>query len=191
MIRDLDSRQQRLLTIGILVVVVSFVLSLTAVPIWLANASRQASLDQSQERLLRYEQIAARDQKLLPQYEALRRAQKSAGNYLRSDTVAVAGAELQRRVKEITSANNAQIISTQILPPADEEGFVRVALKVRLRGALPAILQSFYAIETNDVFMFLDNVALRDNLAGRRHRQTVVRPMDAEFELIAYMPDTS
>ncbi len=191
MIMDIDNRQQRLLAIGILVVVVSIALSLTVIPIWTANASRQATLDQSQERLLRYEQIAARDEKLLPQYEALRHAQKSAGNYLRSDTVAVAGAELQRRVKEITSANNAQIISTQILPPADEQGFIRVALKVRLRGQLPAILQSFYAIETNDVFMFLDNVALRDSLVGRRQRQAVVRQMDAEFELIAYMPDTS
>ena len=166
-------------------------------------------MDQAQERLLRYEQIAVRDKELLPQYEALRQAQKSAGNQLRSDTAAVAGAELQRRVKDITAVheaqivhgddfiailrpvNEAQIVSTQILPVASEEGFVRIALRVRLRGVLPSLLQSVYDIETNEVHMFLDNLSFRNNAAGFRQQQMLTRPMEAEFDLIAYMPEES
>lgn len=191
MITNLDAKQQRQLAIGILVLAVLLLLSVTVGPIWYANASRQAMLDEAQERLTRYEQITARDKELLPQYEALRQAQKSAGNQLRSDTAAVAGAELQRRVKDITARHSAQIVSTQILPVAEEEGFVRIALRVRLRGVLPALLQSVYDIETNDVHMFLDNLSLRNNTAGMRQRQLVVRPMEAEFDLIAYMPEES
>ena len=166
-------------------------LGVTAGPVWYANASRQAALDQAQERLQRYEQIAARDTELLPQYEALRQAQKSAGNQLRSDTAAVAGAELQRRVKDITAVHEAQIISTQILPVAGEEGFVRIALRVRLRGVLPSLLRSIYDIETNNVHMFLDNLSLRNNATNLRQRQVLIRPMEAEFDLIAYMPEES
>ena len=191
MITDLDAKQQRQLAVGILVLAVLLLLSVTVGPIWYANASRQAMLNEAQERLTRYEQIAARDKELLPQYEALRQAQKSAGNQLRSDTAAVAGAELQRRVKDITARHSAQIVSTQILPTAEEEGFVRIALRVRLRGVLPALLQSLYDIETNDVHMFLDNLSLRNNTAGMRQQQLVVRPMEAEFDLIAYMPEES
>lgn len=191
MIANLDQKQQRQLAVAILVTVVVVVLGMTAGPAWYANASRQAALDEAQERMLRYEQIAVRDKELLPQYEALRQAQKSAGNQLRSDTAAVAGAELQRRVKEITAANQAQIVSTQILPVASEEGFVRIALRVRLRGVLPSILRSLYDIETNKVHMFLDNLLLRNNAAGLRQRQLLIRPMEAEFDLIAYMPEES
>lgn len=191
MIADLDPKQQRQLAVGFLALAVIFVLGITAGPIWYANASRQTTLDQAQERLQRYEQIAARDKELLPQYEALRQAQKSAGNQLRSDTAAVAGAELQRRVKDITAVHQAQIISTQILPVASEEGFVRIALRVRLRGALPSLLESIYDIETNNVHMFLDNLSLRDNTASLRQRQQLIRPMEAEFDLIAYMPEES
>lgn len=191
MIADLDAKQQRQFAIGLLALAVIFVLGITAGPIWYANASRQAALDQAQERFQRYEQIAARDKELLPQYEALRQAQKSAGNQLRSDTAAVAGAELQRRVKDITAVHQAQIISTQILPVASEEGFVRIALRVRLRGALPSLLESIYDIETNNVHMFLDNLSLRNNTASLRQRQQLIRPMEAEFDLIAYMPDES
>ena len=191
MISKLDAKQQRQLAIGILVLAVLALLSVTAGPVWYANASRQAALDQAQERLLRYEQMAARDKELLPQYEALRQVQKSAGNQLRSDTAAVAGAELQRRVKDITANHQAQIVSTQILPVASEEGFVRIALRVRLRGVLPSLLQSIYDIETNEVHMFLDNLSLRNNAGGLRQRQMLIRPMEAEFDLIAYMPEES
>lgn len=189
MITKLDKKQQRQVAVGLLVVAVLALVSVTALPIWAANASRDTRLADGLERLQRYEQIAARDEKLLPQYEALVHRQKSAGNHLRSDTPAVAGAELQRMVKSITSANRTQIVSTQIQPFAEEQGFVRVALKVRLRGTLPAILESFYEIETDDLYMFLDNVSLRDNMIGRSGAR--VRQMDAEFDLIAYMPETS
>lgn len=191
MIANLDQQQQRQMAIAILLSVVVVILGVTAGPVWYANASRQAALDDAQERLQRYEQIATRDLELLPQYEALRQSQKSAGNQLRSDTAAVAGAELQRKVKDITARHSAQIVSTQILPASEEEGFVRIALRVRLRGVLPDLLRSIYDIETNEVHMFLDNLSLRNNAAGLRQRQMLIRPMEAEFDLIAYMPEES
>ena len=189
MIANLDRQQQRQLAIGILILAVIALLCVTAGPVWYANASRQATLDEAQERLQRYQQIAARDDELLPQYEALRQVQKAAGNQLRSDTAAVAGAELQRRVKDISAVHQAQIVSTQILPAASEEGFVRIALRVRLRGPLPSLLRSIYDIETNGVHMFLDNLSLRNNTSNLRQHQMLNLPMEAEFDLIAYMPE--
>ena len=191
MIERLNDKQQQRLAVAILGVAVAVVASLTVLPIYAANASRQDTLDQAQARLVRYQHIAERDQELLPQYESLRSRQKSAGNHLRSDTVAVAGAELQRLIKQITARHKAQIMSTQILPAAEEEGFVRIAIKVRVRGLLPAILQSVYDVETNDVHMFVDNLAIRNNAAASRSRQLAMLPMDADFDLIAYMPEES
>lgn len=191
MIEKLGRDQQRRLAIGIFVAALAMLLLITAGPVWLANSSRQASLDDAYERLQRYQQIAARDAELLPQYEAQLQKQRQAGNHLRSETSAMAGAELQRIVKTITSANQAQIMSTQLLPVSEQNGFLRVALKVRLRGELPAILRSLYDLETDEVYMFVDDIMLRDNMAGRRPINGQVRPMDAEFELIAYLPEVS
>ena len=191
MIEKLDRKQQRRLAVGILAGIVIAVLAITAGPVWISNASRQAMLDDAHDRLQRYQQISARDQELLPQYEALLRKQRSAGNHLRSETSAVAGAELQRLVKTITGANQAQILSTQLLPVSEEQGFLRVTLKVRLRGTLPAILQSLYDIETGDVYMFVDNAGLTDNRLGINRRRATVRQMDAQFDLVAYMPEAS
>lgn len=188
---QLDKPRQRRLAIVILVAFVSATLALTVGPMWMANASRQASLDQADERLQRYRQIAARDAELLPQYEVLVQSQKTSGKHLRSDTVAVAGAEMQRRVTAITTANSARVTSTQILPPADEKGFVRITLRVRLQGTLPALLQTLYDIETDEIYMFINKVGLTDNLIGRSRAQGTARPMNAEFDLVAYMPEAS
>jgi len=191
MIAQLNGQQRQRLAVGILAIALAVLLSLTVLPIYMANAARQDTLDQAQARLVRYEHIAERDQALLPQYESLRSRQKSAGNHLRSDTVAVAGAELQRLIKNIAARHQAQIVSTQILPAAEEEGFVRIAIKVRVRGLLPAILQSVYDVETDDVHMFVDNLSIRNNAAASRQRQLAMLPMDADFDLIAYMPEES
>lgn len=190
-IAHLNARQRQRLAVAILGVVVAVVLSLTALPIYVANSSRQNALDETQQRLARYQQIAERDQELLPRYQALRDRQKAAGNHLRSDTVAVAGAELQRLIKQITTRYQAQIISTQILPAADEEGFIRIGIKVRAKGELPALLQTLYDVETDDVHMFVENLSIRNNAPRHRQGQGQPRPMDADFDLVAYMPEES
>lgn len=191
MIKTLDKKRQRQLAIVLLLVGVSLLLGATALPLWHVNTSQQANIDQLNDRLQRYRAVVARDASLRPQFERLKRAQLSDGHYLKADTVAVAGAELQRMVKDIAGANQAQMLSTQILPAGSEQGFIRVAIKVRLRGTLPAILHSFYDIETNEVFLFLDNVSLRDSAGGRRLAPVAIRQMDTDFDLVAYMPDIS
>ena len=189
MIRQLDNKQRQQLAVALLVVVLGIILSVTAMPLWLANASYRADIDQLNTRLQTYRLVTTRDANLLPQFEQLKHSQLTDGHYLRSETAAVAGAELQRMVKEIAAANQAQILSTQILPASPEQGFVQITLKVRLRGTYEGVLRSLYDMETNDIFLFLDNISMRDSTAARRPRQIEIRTMDADFDLVAYMPD--
>ena len=189
MIRQLDNKQRQQLAVALLVVVLGIILSVTAMPLWLANASYRADIDQLNTRLQTYRRVTTRDANLLPQFEQLKHSQLTDGHYLRSETAAVAGAELQRMVKEIAGANQAQILSTQILPASPGQGFVQITLKVRLRGTFEGVLRSLYDMETNDIFLFLDNISMRDSTAARRPRQIEIRTMDADFDLVAYMPD--
>jgi hypothetical protein len=190
-IKQLNNTQRQRLAIAMLLAVLGIIASFTVVPIWLANAAYEADIDQLNRRLQTYYRVTIRDSKLLPQFEQLKRSQLTDGHYLRSETAAVAGAELQRMAKEIAAGNQSQIISTQILPASRAQGFVQITLKVRLRGTLDGVLRSFYDMETNDVFLFLDNISMRDSTPARRPRQIAVRRMDADFDLVAYMPDIS
>jgi len=108
---------------------------------------------------------------------------------------AVAAAELQRIIKDIVVENGAQIVSTQILPTsqkqAQQEVFLPVSLKVRLRGTLADVVDTLYDIETGETFLFLDNVIMRDSTGGRSTRAKSNTKLDVNFDLTAYMPITS
>jgi len=188
MIAQLTNDQEKRLAIGILGAVVVLLLVLIIVPVWSANADSAAQIDQLQMRLQTLRSRAAADAALRPRYEQLVRAHAAAGHHLKSDTEAVAAAELQRIVKTIASSNATQILTTQILPTTEERGYIRVALKVRVRGPLEGVVQSIYDIEANQTFLFVDKLSLRDG-ARRRIRGTAeINQFDADLDLLAYMP---
>ena len=188
MIEQLSKERQRQLAVAILAAVVATILLVTVLPIWSANASQRTRIEDIQGQLRELGAELAADAKLRPRFEQLRKSQLSAGHYLKSSTDAVAAAELQRIVKQFTGGSGQMILSTQILPPSQEKDFVRVALKVRMRGALSAIVKSFFDIETNDTFLFIDNVSIRES--GRRtlNRNRSNKQFDVDFDLIGYMP---
>jgi len=188
MIGQLTRDQERKLAVGILGMVVVLLLALVIVPVWSANANYDIQIDQLRTRLQTLQSRAAADAALHPRYEQLLRSHAASGHHLKSATEAVAAAELQGIVKTITSNNATQILTTQILPTAEEQGFIRVALKVRVRGPLEGIVRSIYDVEANQTFLFLDKLSLRDG-ARRRIRGTAeINQFDADFDLIAYMP---
>ena len=188
MIAHLTNNHESKLAIGILGMVIVLLLALVIVPVWSTNATYDSQIDQLRTRLRTLQSRAAADVTLRPRYQQLVRSHATSGHHLKSDTEAVAAAELQGIVKTITNNNATQILTTQILPTAEEQSFIRVALKVRVRGPLEGIVQSIYDIEANQTFLFLDNLSLRDG-ARRRIRGTAqVNQFDGDFELIAYVP---
>jgi len=188
MIQKLAHKQQRQLAVGILSTVILLVLAVTVLPVLTVNAAYNTQIKQLQTRLERLRSNVTADEALRPQYEQLVRSQSTTGHHLKSDTEAVAAAELQRIVKRIVSRNDTQILSTQIIPAGEEQGFIRVALKVRLRGSLDGIVQSLYDIEANSTFLFLDKMSIRSSSRRRARNSNPINQFDNEFELIAYMP---
>ena len=192
MIEKLNPQQRRLLALAILVLALGAVFSVSVLPVLLANQHYRDTIDGLESRLQQLQRAAAIGDTLQPQYEQLKRWRSSDAHYLKSNSTALAAAELQRLVKRIIVAKNAEVVSTQILTTRQEEGFDRVALKVRIRGELENIVQAFHVLETGEPFVFLENVSVRAS-RGRRVRGQVatLQTLDIDMELIGYMPHSS
>ena len=188
MIHTLNKTQRQRLALTLLAVVVLLLLSAIAWPVWSANRAYESRIAQLQVRLERLRSTIEAAEELRPQYQRLMQSQEATGHHLKSDTEAVAAAELQRIVKIITTSNETQILSTQILPASEEQDFVRIALRVRLRGPLDGIVQAIYDIESNPTFLFLEKLSIRDGAKRRTMRSNAVNQFDADFDLTAYMP---
>ena len=192
MIEKLNLKQRRLLALVILALTLGVVFSVTVLPVLLANQHYQDTIAAQESRLQQLQRAAAIGDTLQPQYEQLKRWQTSDAQYLKSNSAALAAAELQSLVKRILVAKKAQVVSTQILATRQEQGFDRVSLKIRIRGELENIVQAIHVIETGDPFVFLDNVSVRAS-RGRRVRGQVatLQTLDIDMELIGYMPHSS
>jgi general secretion pathway protein M len=192
MIEKLDRKQRRLLALAILLLALALVFSITVLPVLLANQHYRDTIAGLEGRLQQLQRAAAIGDTLQPQYEQLKRWKTSDAQYLKSNSAALAAAELQRLVKRIVVSKNAEVVSTQILTTRQEEGFDRVALKVRIRGELENIIQAFYVIETGEPFVFMDNVSVRASRGRRiRGQAPTLQTLDIDMELIGYMPHSS
>jgi hypothetical protein len=186
----LTDKQRQQLAVTILAAVLLLIFGAIVLPLWFANASRQENIQLLQERLVRLQQMTDENVSLGPRLERLKREEINNGHYLKGNTETVAAAELQRLVKSIATQNQVSVTSTQILPAIAESNFVRIGLKVRVRGSMRGLVESIYDIETDKSFLFLDKLVLRDVSRRRTRVDTAGKPFDAEFELAgyAYMP---
>jgi len=189
MIAALPGKQQRWIAIGLLIAVLIVVFSVIVLPLWSANTSRQEIIQVLGERLANLRRMADEDATLRPRLELLKRAQIENGHYLKGSSETVAAAELQRLVKSISGGNNITVTSTRIMPASKEEDFVRIEIRIRLRGSLTGIIESVYDLESNETFLFLNNLSLHDASRRRPTRAIVAKPVDAELEIAAYMAD--
>lgn len=186
MIRNLNERQQRLLALAILVLLVGVLVSIAVLPVWSANRHYSQTITTLEGRLEQLQRAAAIGASLQPQYQQLKRLQASDRHYLKSSSDALAAAELQRLVKGTAQASKVDVLSMQTLPTIQEEDVLRCALKVHMRGDLVNIVQMFHTLETGNPFLFLDKVSIR-NVMGRRKNTGTNIPLDADFELYGYL----
>lgn len=184
-----ETQGRRLLALLILFLVIAVVGAVTVLPLWSANRYYDEAIASMQDRLEKLQRASAMSAGLQAQYDQLKRWQVADAHYLASGSAALAGAELQRIIKRIAASNDAELVSTQILPVRQAEAFAQVTLKARMRGTLTSMTQIFYAIETGEPFLFLDKVSLWQR-GGRRHLRGVVTApelLDVDIELTGYM----
>jgi len=190
MIFDLDKTRQRQLAIGLLVVTVVLVLSVTVVPVFRLHTSYVNEIERLTLRLQSLRAGTEADEALGPRLEQLRAAQATVGHHLKSETATVAAAELQRIISGLGTDNGVQLLSTQILPAVEGEDFTQISLRARMRGTFQSITHTLHEIEVNPTFLFLDNVSIRDGARRRLQRSKIDNQFETEIDVSAYMPGT-
>jgi hypothetical protein len=106
-----------------------------------------------------------------------------AGN---SDAVAMAG--LHERARELIAAARASLISIQQLPPGDEGGHRRIALRVQFAADLPGFQRIAYALESGRPAVIVTNLYLR---ARSARTSGIANPLDIQMDLVAYRKDAA
>ncbi len=174
-----------LLSWSLLLLVLLLLFLLVVLPWQRQNATYDQTLHDWQVRLQQFrekmEDRAALEAQLNdPGYDASVRT-----DYLRGSTPALAGAELQQKIKTMVEATGGQLLSTQLVLPSGEEARVpKVSVKVRMIGDTADLLKTLYAVESSRPILFVEDVAVR---SARKRPSELSEMLNINLTVVGYM----
>ena len=195
MSRPLPPLAGRLLALAILAGLCALVWAGAAQPLLDRFAGYRDTVAQAEEQLPRLRRLAAMAPSLEAELARIERDPTARTRQLTGANDALAAADLQNRLGRIAAANAVVLRSTQILPPEEEEGFRRIAVRVALEGDTPALLKILRGLETAPTLLFVDNLEIRARSGGRVRRDPVggtEKPAELlliRFDLAGYIPE--
>lgn len=153
---------RRLVALALLLVPVTLLIAIVAVPVLLAerSAARLADLDGHIERL--EERLVTREQ-VLAELRQLERMSRLDTRLLAAETPTVAGAALAGSLSTFLQEEGGRLDSTQVLEPVLDPPVMRIG--VRLRGAidLAGLRGLLHRIESYEPLLTVERIALRQD----------------------------
>ena len=162
----------RTLAVVLLLAAIGGTWSLIVEPVMTKYRLSAESIVQSEALIERYSRIARMREPREKQLATLKRLAPSTGGYLEGASDTLAAAKLQNRVKGVVATSGGQIKSSQILPPRDDGNHRAIKIRVQLSADIASLQAIFYLLESENTFLFLDNVDVRRKRARRRRNKS-------------------
>jgi len=184
--KALDDARSRALALGLLALALLLTVAAVATPLVLLHRHYDDKLADLEDRLVRYQRLAASREELTRRLEQLR-ALDSRSFFLNSAVPALAAGEIQELEKSLIEANGGRLASMQIEPHKDEGAFRRIAVNVQMLGSIGTIQNILRVLETRKPYLFVDNLSVRSLSAEATRTATIPEAgLVVQFDLIGY-----
>jgi hypothetical protein len=165
---QLSPPASRIVALGLLGCVLAAFYVLIIRPVWSIYAENREAIAQQEELLTRYQRFAAARPELERRLRELRARNAEGEGYLAGDNETLVAAQLQSRVRNLAQASGARLTSTQVLSGVDDSGFRRIGIRVTMTADTPQVQKTFYALEKDRPYLFLDNIDVAGDQGRRR-----------------------
>ena len=186
--QTLNDRQQRWLAIGLLLCIIISLSLLIFVP-WYNSLSK--TLDDIDEQIFRdkrYQRVIASREEVLVEIEQGRKEINALGYFSVKTTPSLAAAELQKRIKEMAQNAGGEISSTQVLPNKDQQGLLRITVKVKLTGDMEMLRNLLFEIEVEKPLMMIENLTI---VPGPKKRNRKTRKTEQTGKIVVTLEVSS
>ncbi|MBB5693058.1 type II secretion system protein GspM [Muricoccus pecuniae] len=175
---------RRLLALGLLALLPLLAWRVALLP-WLeAKADLSARAERALTLAARSMAVASREPVLLAEAEALRQALSGVTDLPAGGSYALAGSELQRRVREAAGRHRGTVTSIETLPEGrGETGRGRVGVRARLQADPEGVQNLLAELETGRMLLQVHSLTLTASAAAPG------RPLDVQIELLGIRPE--
>lgn len=181
---------KRWLAVGLFLLVVAVVVFALLVPLVTAGIQSYDEKNDLLFRLQRQKTIAAREKGVAENLAEVKQQFEDQGYFTTSSTEALASAELQNMVKKAVSEAGGQLSSTQGLPGKLEDGFFRVAVRVRMTASMETLSSVLHNIENAVPVLIIEQLDATP-IRGVRNRTTnkvdTSLQLNISFQVVTFM----
>jgi hypothetical protein len=156
----LSPARQRMLALGILLVLLIVGVTLLVAPVLLTHRHYDEAIADLTDKLTRYRRVAAQAPELRAALEAVK-TRDGRRFYLRNTAANLAGAELQEMVKAAIEGNGGRITTSQNTTTREDGRFRLIGVNVQFFATTPALQKILMALETQQPYLVIDNIAVR------------------------------
>jgi len=188
---SLTQTQGRALAIALLLLTLAVCYLLLIRPPLAAYRASQQEIEQLQERLLRYRAIAAQRTAHEKELEQLKLRQTAQDYFLKSETNALAAAEMQDYVKTIIGESGGELVSMRVFPVAAYGRFSSVSIRVQMTGNIETVLLVFHALESGQPFVVIDEVYVQPQRRRTGRGGPIEERLDIRFKLSGFQKAAS
>ncbi len=150
---------------------------------------RYYELVSQQERLQRYQSIAAQKEKLTPFFKQQLNSNNDQQHFLPKMAPSLAAAKLQEQVKLLLATYQGQLISTQPVAVKDDGFMIPVMIRVNMKSNIETLVSVLHHLESTQPLVFIDNISIQ-KMGGRRNKLSNsldTKPLNTQFNLKVYM----
>ena len=186
MSKALNNAQSRALALVLALIALLAIIATLTTPLVLVHRYYDLKLADLEDRLARYQRVAASREELTRRLAQMR-ALDGRRFYLKNAGPALAAGEIQELEKSLIDANGGRLASMQIQPHKDEGVFRRVAVNVQVLGSIGTMQNILRSLETREPFLFVDNLNVRAlGSDAAKDAATSDTGLVVQFDLIGY-----
>jgi general secretion pathway protein M len=190
MIIQKNNQNERLLAVGLLLAVISFISFVIIVPLVNQGLALHDEKNALSFRFEQYQRILSRKQNIVDEMEMLK-SDIADQNYLSTqNTTALASAELQEMIKQAILESGGQLSSTQGLPVVTKNNFQRIPINVRMTGSSEVLRAVLHKIETATPLVVVEQIDIRPMRGVRNKTTHQIDPsneLSVNFQAISFM----
>lgn len=152
---------------GVVLVLLAYALVIS--PLLDLNDTWALELDNKTALLQKYTALEKDKQAVSRAYDNMQKALKQAESQLLTGTnPAVASADLQEILKNLTKTLGVQVTSTKVLPPQESGAYLEVPIEVQLSCTIDQLMTMLYRLEHHEKLLLITEIDI--NAPRRRAR---------------------
>ncbi len=185
-----NQNYQRWAAVGLLLFVLLVFLLAVLMPLVSMGLDYHSEKNDLLFRLQRHQKIAARKESVAQSLETIKQQFQEQGYFSNRDTEALASADLQNIVKTAVADAGGQLTSTQGLPGKVENGFNRIAVRVRMTGTIETLRAVLHSISTTVPILIVDQLDINPVRGVRNRTNNQIEPnsqLNVSFEVVSFM----